>query len=276
MSASGLISVIVTTYNRPDALLTVLRALAVQQDKAFEVIVADDGSTSETRAVVEKFSEISPVAVIHVWQEDRGFRAGASRNRAVSRSRGEYLVFLDGDCIPRPDFISNHRLLSEPGFFVAGNRILLSRKFTKTVLSEELKIGDWSFVKCTIAMLAGKINRILPLIALPNGKFRKKLLQEWRGVRTCNLAVWRKDFIAVNGFDETYEGWGHEDADLAVRLIRGRVYRKDGRFATGVFHLWHTESDRSMEPQNIQRLQAIIESTHTQAAKGLDQYRETN
>ncbi len=120
------ISVIVTTYNRPDALRAVLDGLAAQTDRDFEILVADDGSRDDTRELVEAVRSGVPVPIRHVWQEDRGFRAGAARNRATAQARGDYVIFLDGDCVPRPSFIARHRALAEAGWMVAGNRILLS------------------------------------------------------------------------------------------------------------------------------------------------------
>jgi glycosyltransferase involved in cell wall biosynthesis len=109
------ISVVVTTYNRPDALRAVLDGLGGQTDRAFEVLVADDGSRDDTRELVESFARGATVPVRHVWQEDRGFRAGAARNRATALAYGDYVVFLDGDCVPRPEFIERHRRLIRRG-----------------------------------------------------------------------------------------------------------------------------------------------------------------
>src|SRR5512141_1388653 len=128
-----LISVIVTTYNREDALEAVLRSLAAQTDRNFEVIVADDGSKAPTAALVESWKAKGTKIgqrLEHVWHEDRGFRAAEIRNRAILAARGEYVVFLDGDCIARPDFVATHRRLAERGWFVTGNRILLSPELT--------------------------------------------------------------------------------------------------------------------------------------------------
>ena len=133
-----LISVIVTTYNREDALAAVLRSLARQTDRDFEVIVADDGSGPATAALVESVKANIGHRVEHVWHEDSGFRAGEIRNRAILAARGDYCIFLDGDCIVRPDFVAIHRRLAEPGWFVTGNRILLSRELTEKVLRERV------------------------------------------------------------------------------------------------------------------------------------------
>jgi len=139
-----LISAIVTTYNRPDALRAVLAGLLAQADRGFEILIADDGSRGDTRELVETTARGSPVALRHVWQEDKGFRAGAARNRAAAAAGGEYLIFLDGDCVPRPDWIAQHRALAEPRWMVAGNRILLSETFTRLVLASGTQIHAWT------------------------------------------------------------------------------------------------------------------------------------
>ena len=266
------ISVVVTTYNRPDALRAVLDGLAAQSDRRFEVLVADDGSRDDTRALVVAASAKAPVPLRHVWQEDRGFRAGAARNRAAALAHGDYLIFLDGDCIPRPGFITRHRALAEPGWMVAGNRILLSEAFTRAALDARLPLHEWSSAEWRAARGRGEINRTLPLLDLPLGPLRKLAATRWQRVRTCNLGVWRADLEQVNGFDEVFEGWGYEDSDLAVRLLNSGVRRKEGAYATGVLHLWHRENDRRAEGVNWERLQQRIGDHATRAERGLDQY----
>ncbi len=263
------LSVAVTTYNRPDALRAVLEGLAAQADRGFEVIVADDGSREDTRTLVEHASAAFPVPLAHVWQEDKGFRAGAARNRAAERARGDYVVFLDGDCVPRSDFIARHRALAERGWMVAGNRILLSETFTARALRERLPLHAWSAPQWSKARRRGDINRTLPLVHLPLGPLRKIAASRWQRVRTCNLGVWTEDFRRVRGFDETFEGWGFEDSDLAVRLLNAGVRRKEGAFATGVLHLWHRENDRRHEGRNWELLQQRIRSGETMPARGL-------
>lgn len=264
-----LISVIVTTYNRPDALRAVLDGLAAQDDRGFEVIVADDGSADETRMLVTRTGGDFPVALRHVWQDDRGFRAGAARNRAAERATGDYLVFLDGDCVPRPDFIARHRALAERGWMVAGNRILLSEAFTARALAERLPLHSWSQAEWARARERGEINRTLPLAHLPLGPLRKLAARRWQRVRTCNLGTWLEDFRRVRGFDESFEGWGFEDSDLAVRLLNAGIGRKEGAFATGVLHLWHRENDRRHEGRNWDLLQERIRSHGTLPVQGL-------
>ena len=265
---NDLISVIVPTYDRPDALAAVLRGVARQSDRHFEVVVADDGSGPETAAVIERGRGALGVPLHHVRHEHDGFRAAEIRNRAILESRGGYVIFLDGDCIPRPDFIAQHRGLAEPGWFVAGNRILLSPELTTQVLAHDLAPERWGFPSLLVRWPRG-VNRLAPALRLPLGALRKARPTRWQGARTCNLAVWRADLDTVDGFDASFAGWGLEDSDLAIRLMHAGVRRKDGRYATGVFHLWHRPYDRAALPGNKARLDEVIRGDRVRALRGL-------
>jgi glycosyltransferase involved in cell wall biosynthesis len=266
---SELISVIVSTYNREDALDVALRALSRQSDRDFEVVVADDGSTPATARVVRDWIERSDIPVKHVWHEDRGFRLAEIRNRAISASVGDYLVFLDGDCIARHDFVAAHRRLAAPGRFVAGTRVLLSRELTDRVLRHGLEPELWSGAELARHRAGGGINRLAALLALPLGPLRNLSSRRWRGARGSNMAFWRRDLDKVDGFDAAYSGWGREDSDIFIRLIRAGVLRKDGRFATGVLHLWHAEADRSGLAANERQLDDVLTSARTTARQGV-------
>ena len=270
---NGLISVIVTTYRREDALAAVLRSLAGQTDSNFEVIVADDGSGPATAELVAAWKAKVGHRVDHVWHEDKGFRAGEIRNRAVLASRGDYVIFLDGDCIVRPDFVAQHRKLAEANSFVTGNRILLSPQLTERVLREGLEPERWSFVHFLAERFRGGVNRLSALLHLPLGPLRRLRAKEWRGARSCNLAIWRRDLDVVDGFDADYAGWGKEDSDLIVRLLHAGVVRKDGNFATGVIHLWHKEADRSALGENERKLADLLTGSDVRAKHGMSALR---
>lgn len=265
-------AVVVTTYNRPDALAAVLDGYLRQDGTAFELIIADDGSTPDTSAVAETYAARAPFAIKHVWHEDEGFRAGAIRNRALAATNAEYVIFTDGDCVPRASFVSRHRALAERGCFLAGNRMLLSAAFTDRVLRERLPIHDWTVGAWLAARMRGDVNRLLPLLELPDGPARKREPARWEGVKTCNFSAWRDDLLQVNGFDEAYSGWGLEDSDLVIRLLHAGVKHKSARFATPLFHLWHAENDRGRLPENRKRLDALLTSRDMRARAGVDRY----
>lgn len=266
---ADLISIIVTTYDRTDALDAVLRSLSRQQDRRFEVIVADDGSGPETAALIKAWQPRFGAPLEQVWQEHRDFRAAEIRNRAIRASQGSYCVFLDGDCLARPDFVAVHRGLAEPGWFVTGNRALLTQHKTEAVLREHIEIENFGLSNWIGERTTGGLNRLAPVLQLPLGPLRKLRPQAWEGARSCNLAVWRADLDRVDGFDASFSGWGKEDSDLLVRLLHAGVRRKDGAYATGVLHLWHPAADRSLLSANEQKLAHVIESGRIRAEQGL-------
>lgn len=275
MKDAMLISVIVTTYNRPDALSAVIRALLDQTDANFEVVIADDGSSEPTREMIRTFQQSTPARgpkrIIHAWQPDAGFRASAARNLGVFASHGDYLIFLDGDCLPRPDFVERHRLIAETGFMVSGSRVLLSEKFTNKLLAgtQPVPVYGRGLLYWLVQRLAGNANKVVPLIHLPDSRLRHYRAVRWNRIKSCNLAIWRNDFSAVNGFDESFVGWGHEDADLVLRLARHGVRRKGGAFSTEVFHLWHRENTRATESENRLRVEQRMQSGLIKATLGL-------
>ena len=264
-------TVIVTTYNRPDALAVVLEGYCGQSDHDFGLVIADDGSKGETAEVVRRFARHTPFPLTHIWHEDRGFRAAAIRNRAVASTDADYVVFTDGDCVPSRHFVRVHKQLAEPGYFLGSNRVLLSAGLTSRVLNQRLPIHAWSGIDWALSWSRREVNRVLPLMKLPDGPFRKWMPGRWKGIKTCNLSAWRTDLIRVNGLDESYEGWGLEDSDLVIRLLHAGVKHKNARFAATVFHLWHPEQDRMRLSDNQKRLDDLLRSSTVRATIGLDQ-----
>jgi len=271
-----LISIIVTTYNREDALDAVLRSLAQQSDPAFEIIVADDGSGSATAQLINNWKPKIGRRLEHVWHPDRGFRAAEIRNRAILAAHGSYCVFLDGDCIVRSDFVASHRHFAEVGWFVTGNRVLLSKELTGRVLREKVTPEDWSISRWFSERLHDGINRLSAVLYLPLGPLRRVRRNMWQGARSCNLAMWRSDLDRVDGFDADYSGWGKEDSDIIIRLLHAGVRRKDGLFATGVIHLWHAEADRSRLSENEHKLAEVAASNRIRAKRGLSSLQDAN
>ncbi|MFN7446197.1 MAG: glycosyltransferase family 2 protein, partial [Curvibacter sp.] len=264
---------VITTYNRSDALLVVLAGLASQSDSSFEVVVADDGSRLEhQRALLE-----APVArrlkLVHVWHPDVGFTASKVRNRGVAAARGDYLVFLDGDCVPEFDFISRHKQLAAAGHFVNGSRVLLSPALTGRAVAGQEQVFGRSALYWIDQRMRGHASKLTQLLRLPDwgGRVRRDFC--WKGIRSCNMGVWRRDFETVDGFDESFVGWGHEDADFVLRLHHAGVARKNGFCATEVYHLWHKEAPRDQESLNARTVRERVSTDIVRAASGYSQSR---
>ena len=273
MNSTLPVSVVITTYNRSDALLAVLQGLARQTDKNFEVVVADDGSREEHRGLILN-SEIAHILrVTHVWHPDVGFTASRVRNRGVAASSADYIVFLDGDCVPEVDFIARHKALAQAGLFVNGSRILLSPELTQQVVEGKEQVCGRSFLYWVRHRLHGDASKLTGLLRLPDWRWRVQENFSWKGIRSCNMGVWRADFERVDGFDESFVGWGHEDADLVLRLHHSGVARKNGFCATEVFHLWHKEAARDQESHNAQLVLARSATAVTQPVSGYSSQR---
>ena len=184
-----LISVIVTTYNWPAALNLCLDSLFVQQDNNFEIIIADDGSSSSNVEMVKAYCKDSPVSIRYIHHDDQGFRAGTIRNRAVAESSGEYLLFIDGDCLLRPNFIARHRQLADRGFFVPGNRVLLGQAFTQEVIKHKIPLHTEPFYYFILLWAKNNINRLSCFVNLPLGFLRYIQPKKWQKAMTCNLGI---------------------------------------------------------------------------------------
>jgi GT2 family glycosyltransferase len=275
MIPSPSVSVVITTYNRSDALVAVLDALTRQTNSNFDVVVADDGSTAAHQQAIHNSTAAKALRATHVWHPDVGFTASRVRNRGVKAARGDYIILLDGDCVPERDFIAQHMRLAQEGCFINGSRVLLSPVLTQQVVNGAVQIDGCSKSYWLDARLHGDASKLGHLLRLPDWNLRKKPTFYWKGIRSANMAVWRKDFETIDGFDESYVGWGHEDADFVLRLHNAGLVRKNGFCATEVFHLWHKEASRNKESHNAALITARAEASSkpTRAVLGYSQVR---
>lgn len=245
------ITVIVTTYNNPYGLKKVLDGFSFQTKLPDELIVADDGSGTDTEEVIRDFSLRASFPVIHVWQEDKGFRLSKIRNKAIKKAQGDYIVMLDGDCIPSRHFVKDHLRLAQKGFFVQAKRILVNERASKDFTYKEAS----SVLSLTRLMMGGSISNkhhVLRIPLLPPIKNSKL-----KGIKGCNMGFFRDDLIAINGFNEAFKQWGREDSELAVRLFRYGIKRKGHPFMAVCFHLWHPTHPRD----SLTISDAILEET---------------
>jgi glycosyltransferase involved in cell wall biosynthesis len=262
------LTVIVSTYEWPQALDTVLRALAGQSDGGFDLIVADDGSGPDTEAVVTRWKETFGDRLAHVWQPDDGYRLALLRNRAALAARPGYLVFIDGDCVPRRSFVEALRASVEPGWFVAGRRLQLSRRLTGQIFERGTEIHHWPFWRWLVerpgADLASLTTRDRGTIGRPGVPEFEPHDRAYGFL----LGVHAEDFESVNGYDTRYVGWGEEDVDIALRL--GRLGLRCGHVGPDavLFHLWHPSRIDPAHP-NTRLLRETQREDRVEAVVGL-------
>jgi glycosyltransferase involved in cell wall biosynthesis len=245
------VSLIVTTYNWPQALGLTLAS-----------VVADDGSGAETAQTVQRWRAQLGCPVRHVWQEDAGFRLARSRNRALAVSEGDYIVLVDGDMILHRRFIEDHVACARPDCFIQGARPQLSEAVTQRLLSTgEPDVNVFS---------PGMERRSYALRSPLLSRFASKIRPTLAGIQGCNQSYWRHHAVQVNGYDERFTGWGPEDREFAARLLHIGVMRNYVRHRAIAYHLFH----RSRAPSGTNPFDRLLEETlrtrATRCEHGLD------
>ena len=255
------VSLVISTFNQPAALAKAFAGVARQTQPPLEILISDDGSDEPTRELVKKFAASSPVPVQHIWQPHDGFRKTIILNQTVATAKGDYLIFTDGDCVPHPQFVADHAALAEKNFWVQGRRCFVREEFVPEFTAEKFPALGW--------MLSGKITGATKGIRLPFPLIQRDTKQ--RGIIGCNMAFWRDDLVAVNGFDEDYTGWGTgEDSDIGTRVYHLGRQRKFvyGRAIT--FHLNHPPAPRGHHAASLARLAETIASRKIACVNGLN------
>ncbi|MCF6178414.1 MAG: glycosyltransferase family 2 protein [Geopsychrobacter sp.] len=258
------LSLIVTTYNWEKALLLVLKSALAQRTLPAEIIIGDDGSRPDTAALIQRLALDSPVPIQHIWQEDKGFRAAKIRNKAIAASQGDYIVMIDGDMVLHPLFIADHIAAARTGFFVQGGRLKAGK-----IQAAKLLDGNVFRLGVTARDIKNRKNAINSKILSRLSSFESRGLT---GIRTCNFAAWRHDIYKINGFDESYEGWGREDSDFALRLLKAGVRRYNLKFQANAIHLHHCENSRDNLGSNDALLLKATEAAALRCLHGIDHY----
>jgi glycosyltransferase involved in cell wall biosynthesis len=257
------LSLIISAYNQRGALEKIFRALSLQTILPDQILIADDGSADGTRELIEGWKTKMRMPVEHLWQADGGFLKTTILNRTVAATTGDYIVFLDGDCVPHRKFIADHRALAERGFWVQGRRCFVREPFVAEFNPGSTPVWQWA--------LRGRIARPIKSFRFPFAVMRRDRGQ--RGILGCNMAYWRDDVVAVNGFDESYQGRGMgADSDLGSRLYNLGRQRKFVYGRALVYHLDHPIMPRPHYDANRARLDEVLRSGRTRCEKGLEQY----
>lgn len=259
-------TLIVTTYNRPDALEAVLKSIQHQIVMPDEVIVADDGSRDDTRQLVERFMPDFPTKLLHCWHEDRGFRLSEIRNKAILQSSGDYIIMVDGDMVLNHNFVRDHIMLARPNQFIQGSRVLMSQRLTDSFLhkNKDIKL-NWCTKGIKNRLNAMSIKGLMKCVSKHYGP------KGIESVRGCNMSYWKADVEKVNGFNQDFVGWGREDSEFVVRMLNNGYQRINAKFGCVGFHLWHPENKRSDAElaENDKRLAEALENKVMTCKNGL-------
>jgi glycosyltransferase involved in cell wall biosynthesis len=258
-------SIIVTTYNWPEALRLTLLSIAKQSSSPSEVIVADDGSGPKTAEVVRDILEQSNLKWRHVCHEHEGVRQSRIKNLAVRHSKYPYLIFIDQDTVLHPYFVADHLALAQEGVFLQGKRSLLPESYTKKILA------DGRF-KAPSPWLMGLGNRKNTLRSPALGRLLVKPKNFDTALRGCNLSMFKSDFLSVDGFDETFDkSWGREDSDICYRLFHAGIRMKFLWFMALQYHLYHGSTTTWDKERLDGELQKNLEERRVKGLKGFSQ-----
>lgn len=255
-------SVIFTTYNHPKWLEKTLWGFSIQSYRDFEIIVADDGSNEETRRVIDALTPEIDIPIRHLWQEDEGFRKCQILNKAIVASRGEYLIFTDGDCIPHPDFVRNHVELSAPDTLLSGGYFKLPLAVSRAITKQDILDGNatrpgWLLKqgvpftpKISKLYSARWLGAILDALTLTRAT--------WNG---HSSSTWKKHVIATNGFDERMQ-YGGQDREFGERLVNMGLKTRQVRYRCSCAHLDHGRG--YARPESIAKNREIRNQTRRQ------------
>lgn len=256
------VSLIISTYNWPEALEQCLESVKRQIVYPNEVIIADDGSTDETRELINKYKDDFPVPLLHSWIDDKGFRLAKARNEALKIAKYEYILQIDGDIILNKYYVYDHTNFAKRGSFVRGSRVLLNLYVTERIFNHQVTAPN-IFMEGTVNFFNGI--RIPFLQNLISSK-QKSIV----GIRGCNMGYWKEDAFKVNGYNEKIEGWGREDSEFVARLINDGLYKRNLRLGGIQFHVYHAEYDRKLLNKNDDILNKAIQQELTTCEFGIN------
>ncbi|MBR9847460.1 MAG: glycosyltransferase [Algicola sp.] len=257
-------TLVISTYNWPQALKLVLLSALNQTQLPDEIIVADDGSTHETKELIESFKSKFNIPLVHVWHEDDGFRKSVILNKAIAQAKGDYIIQADGDCILHSNYVEDHLHFAEKNTYLFGSRVNIQEAHLDALFrAQQIRFNAFSkgIKKRTRAMH-------VPFLS----QFYKASDQFSKKYRGCNTSYFKSDFIAVNGYNEDFKGWGREDSELALRFHNYGLKGRRIRYRGIVFHIYHNEKSKSrLEINNEIELNTIANKS-VWCKHGVDQY----
>ena len=257
-------SLITPTYNWPEALDLLLKSLREQTYFPNEVIIADDGSTSRTREIIETHQKDFPIPIVHIWHKDEGNQKPKIMNKALAKAKYKYIVEIDGDIIMDKHFVEDHLSLAKKGVFLYGSRVTIQEKFLPKLFRN--RKTDFNFFSEGIKKRTRTLR--IPFLATktPEETERSKKL------RGCNISYWKEDILAINGFNEELVGWGIDDSEMAQRLLNNGVKGKRLKYKGVAFHIYHPEQNKSHIETNLKIEEETTKKKIKRIDKGISQY----
>lgn len=263
------VSLIITTYNWPGALNLCLQSVLKQAMLPNEIIIADDGSKNETANLIHSFKTKTTIPIRHVWQPDEGFQLARIRNKAIAACTRDYIIQIDGDLILHPFFIKDHVEFARHGYFATGSRVIMKNEITQHLIEG----GNFDYVDLLTGNSKNFFNRFRSktLRSLLAGLYKTSGKNKYY-VKGCNMAFWKNDLYKVNGYNESFSGWGREDSEIAVRLINANVRKRFIKMGAVCYHLYHKEANRDADMRNIGLMNESILKRRSWTANGLAQH----
>jgi len=255
-------TLLISTYNWPEALELVLKSVAIQTHLPDEIIIADDGSTDETKQLINSFKSQFSIPLIHVWHEDDGFRKSQILNKAIVKSTGDYIIQSDGDCILHPSFVKDHLKGAINNHYLFGSRVNIQAFYLKNLFSNK-QITFNLFSKGIKKRTRALHSAFLSSFYIAQNNYSKKF-------RGCNTSFFKSDFLAVNGYNEDITGWGREDSELMLRMHNKGVKARRLRYHGIVFHIWHKEKSKDRCETNDKIQQTVIDNALSWCANGIN------
>ncbi len=257
------VDILLSTYNWPQALESIFLSIISQSKMPNQILIADDGSDYKTQLLIEKYKRILDIPIIHVWQADDGFRKTLILNKAMKFAKSDYIIQIDGDVVLHRHFIKDHIRNAKRKSFVQGSRVILNGVGTTQCLTSKRR--NYPFFS----------RRIKNRINATRVPFLSFLIKTdplcSRNIKACNIAFWREDFVAVNGYDNLFYGWGLEDDEFAARLINFGVKKRRLKLAAICYHLDHVQKTKIYEARNKKMYNETVLRKKIFSADGLAQ-----
>lgn len=257
-------ALLISTYNTAKVLNLILLSIEKQTVLPNEILIADDGSSDNTKEIVECFKKKNAIPVLYEWHKDKGFRKSAIINKTIAKSQSDYIIQVDGDCILHDNFVEDHIKNATKKMYLYGTRVHVKERYVPNVIAKsKIKFNFFSL------LLKKRFRGLHSSLFSKMFKAQSHISDKFRG---CNTSFWKEDFIAINGYNEDIEGWGREDSELMIRLHNLGIRAKRLKFCGIVYHLDHPEKDRSNFKANDYIQNETINKRLTYIPNGIDKY----